>query len=294
MTQTIVAADDVFDMRVCQLGEGPLWHPLQERWYWFDIIENKLLAKDTQGDYSWQFDEMVSAAGWVDDHHLLLASETGLYTFDTRSQVATKRLLIELESNNPLTRSNDGRADPWGGFWIGTMGKQAEFGLGSIYRFYQGELRQLVTGMTITNSICFAPNKSCAYYTDTPRQQIMRQPLDSQGWPKSEASVWVDLRKQNLNPDGAVVDRNGNLWNAQWGASQVACYNPAGELIKRVIFPAKQISCPAFGGVNMDVLLATSAAIDADKEDKRAGVTFTLRLETTGLPEYCVELKNDY
>jgi len=118
--------------------------------------------------------------------------------------------------------------------------------------------------------------------------------LDSQGWPKNEASVWVDLREQNLNPDGAVVDRNGNLWNAQWGASQVACYNPAGELIKRVTFPAKQITCPAFGGVNMDILLATSAAIDADKEDKSAGVTFTIRLETTGLPEYCVELKSDY
>jgi len=290
MMQTIVVADNVFDLRVCQLGEGPLWHPVQQRWYWFDILQNRLLAKDTQGDYSWQFDEMVSAAGWIDESHLLIASETGLYTLNTLSQNATKLLLVELESNNHLTRSNDGRTDPWGGFWIGTMGKQAELGLGSIYRYYQGEMRQLVTGITISNAICFAHDKTCAYYTDTPSQQIMRQPLDGQGWPKGQAEVFIDLRRQNLNPDGAVIDRYGNLWNAQWGASEVACYNPAGELIKRITFPAKQISCPAFGGLNMDLLLATSAAVDADKEDTSAGMTFTINLEATGLPEYSVEL----
>lgn len=170
------------------------------------------------------------------------------------------------------------------------MGKHAELGLGSIYRYYQGQMRQLVTGITISNAICFAPNKTCAYYTDTPSQQIMRQPLDRQGWPKGQAELFIDLRAQNLNPDGAVIDRYGNLWNAQWGASQVACYNPAGELIKRVTFPAQQISCPAFGGLNMDLLLVTSAAVGADKKDTSAGMTFTIGLDAFGLQEYCVEL----
>jgi sugar lactone lactonase YvrE len=149
---------------------------------------------------------------------------------------------------------------------------------------------RLVTGITITNSICFAPDKTCAYFADTPSQQIMRQPLDGQGWPKGQAEVFIDLRAQNLNPDGAVIDRYGNLWSAQWGASRVACYNPSGELIKSVTFPAKQISCPAFGGLNMDVLLVTSAAVDADKKDTSAGMTFTIDQEAIGLPEYCVEL----
>ena len=290
MTQAVIAADNVFDLRVCHLGEGPLWHPVQERWYWFDILQNQLLAKDTRGSYSWEFDEMVSAAGWIDKNNLLIASETGLYTFNTRSQNDTRHLIVELESNNQQTRSNDGRADPWGGFWIGTMGKHAEPGLGSIYRYYQGQMRQLVTGITISNAICFAPNKTCAYYTDTPSQQIMRQPLDRQGWPKGQAELFIDLRAQNLNPDGAVIDRYGNLWNAQWGASQVACYNPAGELIKRVTFPAQQISCPAFGGLNMDLLLVTSTAVAADKKDTSAGMTFTIGLYAFGLQEYCVEL----
>ena len=305
MTPNLCVASNVFDKRVCQLGEGPLWHPIQQRWYWFDILQSRLLAKDTQVDslqrhYSWQFDEMVSAAGWLDEHMLLIASETGLYSFDTRSpnsNQASKRLVVALEANNPLTRSNDGRSDPWGGFWVGTMGKKAQQGLGSIYRYYQGQLRQLVTDITISNAICFAPDKACAYYTDTPSQKIMRQALDAQGWPVGDASVWVDLRAQNRNPDGAVVDAHGNLWNAQWGASEVVCYNLEGEAILRVAFGAKQISCPAFGGPDMNVLLATSAAVDASAEDKHAGMTFTVDLtldnagiNVSGLPEYRVEL----
>lgn len=301
MTPNLFVANNVFDDRACQLGEGPLWHPLQQRWYWFDILQNRLLAKDThedslQAQYSWQFDEMVSAAGWLDEYMLLIASETGLYKFDTRSPSspqASKQLVVELEANNPLTRSNDGRSDPWGGFWIGTMGKQAQQGLGSIYRYYQGQLRQLVTDITISNAICFAPDKTCAYYTDTPSQQIMRQALDTQGWPVGKACVWVDLRAQNRNPDGAVVDAHGNLWNAQWGASEVVCYNLEGQAILRVAFDAKQISCPAFGGTHMKVLLATSAAVDADIKDKNAGMTFTMDtavMDITGLAEYRVEL----
>lgn len=289
MTKSL-ASGEVFDARVCALGEGPLWHPLQQRWYWFDILNRALLAKDSFGEYVWQFDEMVSACGWLNEHALLIASESGLYRFDTKDPSATKELVVAIEADNKVTRSNDGRADPWGGFWIGTMGKQAEPGAGAIYRYYQGELRTLVANVTISNAICFAPDQSCAYYTDTPTQKIMRQALDENGWPKGQAKVFVDLSHENLNPDGAVVDSNGNLWNAQWGANQVSCYNNQGALIKRVTFDAAQISCPAFGGDNMASLVATSAAIDADAKDSKAGMTFMMKADAQGLPEYRVEL----
>ena len=90
---------------------------------------------------SWDFSEHVSAAGWVDHDTLLIASETGLWRFSLTT--GRKDLVVALEADNPITRSNDGRADPWGGFWIGTMGKRAEPGAGAIYRFWQGALRRL-------------------------------------------------------------------------------------------------------------------------------------------------------
>ena len=120
----------VFDDRPCELGEGPLWHPERQQLFWFDIIGKRLMTRDGQEPHSWAFDEHVSAAGWVDRDALLLASETGLWRFDLNT--ADRSLITPLEADNPVTRSNDGRADPWGGLWIGTMGKEAEPGAGSI------------------------------------------------------------------------------------------------------------------------------------------------------------------
>lgn len=278
----------VLDQRVCELGEGPLWHPLQQRWYWFDIVQSRLMAVDDQQQYMWQFDEMVSAAGWLDREHLLIASESQLLKFNTNT--GEQAHVVALEADNPVTRSNDGRADPWGGFWIGTMGKAAEQGAGSIYRYYQGELRRLYSDITISNAICFAHDRTCAYYTDTPTQQIMRQPLDAQGWPVGEAQVWLDLSGTEFNPDGAVVDSENHLWNAQWGVSRVARYNPQGEFVEALEFGATQTSCPAFGGYNFSQMLVTTAAEGLGEEDSLRGQTFITSSPVVGMSEYQVKL----
>ncbi|HSF92689.1 MAG TPA: SMP-30/gluconolactonase/LRE family protein, partial [Paracoccaceae bacterium] len=131
----------VFDPRLCTLGEGPLWHPERNQLFWFDILGKRLLSRDETGPLTWQFDEHVSAAGWVDRDTLLIASETALFRFTLSSGV--REDIVALEADNPQTRSNDGRADPWGGFWIGTMGNSAQPDAGAIYRFYKGGVTKL-------------------------------------------------------------------------------------------------------------------------------------------------------
>ncbi|MBY0395033.1 MAG: SMP-30/gluconolactonase/LRE family protein, partial [Thermoleophilia bacterium] len=109
---------ETYDDRPCELGEGPLWHPGREQLFWFDILGRKLLSRTAAGPLSWSFGECVSAAGWIDRDRLLVASETALSVFDlTRG---TSDRVVPLVADRPDLRSNDGRADPWGGFWIGT------------------------------------------------------------------------------------------------------------------------------------------------------------------------------
>lgn len=279
----------IYDDRICALGEGPLWHPTREQLFWFDILGKQLLSRDDTGALSWQFKEHVSAAGWVDDSKLLIASETALSLFDITT--GHSEHLLPLEADNPVTRSNDGRADPWGGFWIGTMGKQAEPGAGAIYRYYKGECRRLFGDITISNAICFAPDGACAYFCDTAQGQIQRQRLGSDGWPLGEPSLFLDCRAEGLNPDGAVVDATGNLWNAQWGAARVAIYSPDGVFLDAIPFPASQISCPAFGGADMTTLFATSARVDlAPDSDTNAGMTFQAKTDVAGQKEHQVIL----
>lgn len=278
----------IFDTRRCALGEGPLWHPVRRQLFWFDILGKKLLSQKDGSALEWRFKEHVSAAGWIDVDTLLMASETGLFRFDLST--GARDLLAPLEADNPVTRSNDGRADPFGGFWIGTMGLNAETGAGAIYRFYEGEVTCLYQGLTITNAICFSPDSKTAYFTDTVTGQIMKQALDGQGWPKGPLEVFVDLKPGGLNPDGAVVDSHGTLWNAQWGAGRVAGYGTDGAYAAAYDVGASQSSCPAFGGADLKTMYVTSAAVGCDQNDTSAGQTFAIQTEFAGQQEHQVRV----
>lgn len=263
----------IFDDRACDLGEGPLWHPLRNQLFWFDITAKRMLSRDARGPREWRFDRMVSAAGWVDAETLLIASETALFRFDLRT--GAQEVISPLEDGNPVTRSNDGRADPQGGFWIGTMGKAAEPGAGAIWRFHRGELRRLYPGITISNAICFTPDGRTAQFTDTVTRRVMRVALDGAGWPKGEPELFLDLNAEGLNPDGAVIDAQGLMWLAEWGAARVAAYAPDGARVRSVAFDAPHTSCPAFGG---DTLYCTTALQGMDAGARaahpHAGKTF--------------------
>ena len=274
----------------CTLGEGPLWHPVRERLFWFDIPKGELYSCNAFGGQprSWNFGEPASAAGWVDKNTLVVATASGIQKFDLLN--GSWETLVELEADNQVTRSNDGRVGPGGAFWIGTMGKNIEAGAGAIYRFYKGQLRQIFDQLTIPNAVCFAPDGKVAYFTDTLTQIIHKQPVDKDGWPQGKPQVFADLRAEGLFPDGAVVDDAGHLWNAQWGASRVARYAPDGSFVSAVEFPAQQISCPAFGGSGLDRLFATSAADGLPEDQADQGKTFVIQTTIKGQQEHQVLL----
>ncbi len=248
----------VFDTTRCTLGEGTLWHPKRQELIWFDILGKKMFRKGAGETLVTDLDEVCSAAFWVDASRVVVATQTALVlrNLDT----GEVQQLTELEADNKVTRSNDGRADPWGGLWIGTMGFGAEHGAGSFYRYYKGELRQIFPNITIPNSTCFASDRSLAYFSDTARGKLFSVTLDADGWPNAEPEVFVDFAPLGLNPDGAVTDASGNLWIAFWGAARVGVYSPDGLEIASHPMGAAQVTCPAFGGSDFSTLYCTSAS----------------------------------
>ncbi len=190
----------IHDARVCELGEGAFWHPIRHQFFWFDILGQTLMSNDREGAKLWRFPEMVSACGWVTDDVLLIAGERDLFLFDLETEEIEP--LCELEADKPGNRSNDGRADRQGGFWIGTMGKDeaTRMGQGAIYRYYKGELRKLFPHLSIPNAICFTPDGSHAYFTDTAEQKVMKVALDPEGWPKADPVVFLDMARAGPLP----------------------------------------------------------------------------------------------
>lgn len=271
----------------CHLGEGPIYDAGTDTLFWFDILSRKLLEKKLSGERTIAHDlpEMTSALAIINEGHQLLVTETGLHIRDIRTGAITS--YFPIEADNPATRSNDCRVHPCGAFWISTMGKKAEPKAGSIYWFFKGEFCTLVSDITIPNSICFSPDGTTAYYTDTRENILFRVECDpATGLPTGEAGVFVDHGGKKGGLDGSVVDADGVLWNARWGAGSLDAYSPQGKRIRSIDITTLQPSCPAFVGPEADRLALTSAWEGMDdatrKRDSRAGMTLLLDLPVRG------------
>ena len=278
----------IHDTRICALGEGAFWHPVRNQFFWFDILGQCLMSQDADGPRVWRFAEMVSAAAWVSEDVLLIAGERDLFLFDLITEEI--EVLCDLEADKRGNRSNDGRADRQGGFWIGTMSKGGEMrGKGAIYRLYMGELRVLFPDISIPNSMCFTPDGKHAYFSDNFTPHVMKVALDGDGWPAGEPAVFIDHTADGFAADGAVVDADGNFCCAEWGGARVAVYSPEGALLRVFPFAAPHTTCPAFGGPQLTTLYCTTATqglspgVLAANPD--SGRTFQALKAGRGLPE---------
>lgn len=272
---------EIFDDTVCELGEGPSYDPGTDTLFWFDIAGRRLLERqvETETRVVHSLPHMASAIATIDANRQLLVTEIGLHVRDRRS--GELELIQPIEADNAVTRSNDARVHPSGAFWVGTMGKNAERHAGAIYWYRQGELQLLYPDISISNSICFSPDGSIGYFTDTMKGLLFRVTCDpATGLPTGEPVVFVDHRNQPGGLDGSIVDADGNLWNARWGAAALDVYSPDGKLVETVGIPARQPSCPAFIGPQADRIAVTSAwehmNDDERAADPDAGKTFVL------------------
>lgn len=273
----------ILDARPCTLGEGAFWHPARDQPFWVDILAGRLLGLIDGKPVNWDFGECVSAMGWLDRDRLLVASETALWRFDLLT--GQRERLAGLEEDRPGNRSNDGRADPFGGFWIGTMGKKAEPGAGAIYRFHEGRITRLFPDLTIPNAICFAPDGRRAYFADTVEPRLLSVELDAAGWPLGNPRTFADL--PGLAPDGAVTDAGGGLWNAQWGAGRVARYRADGSFDRAVGLPAPQVTCPCFTRDGRMIVTSAREGMDGAGLARAplSGQTFIIDPGVQGRPE---------
>lgn len=270
----------VFDANPCTLGEGPTFDPESNTVWWFDIVDRNLLERnlETGATTIHALPVVGSALAAIDAERQMLVCEDGLYIRNVADGALS--LHTPLEADNNTTRSNDSRVHPCGAFWIGTMSKQGEPAAGSIYHYFRGEVRRIYSDITVSNAICFSADGATGYYSDTATGQIMRVDLDAAtGLPVSEPVIFIDRRDDVAgNPDGAVVDADGLLWNARWGGACVTAFDASGACVETIALPVDNVTCPAFiGGGKM---IATSAIAHLNEqqltEQPLAGQTFLL------------------
>lgn len=272
----VVKADD-------RLGEGPIWSPLEQRVYWFDIKGKRLAWYEPATDDRGAFDlpMRASAAAPRQAGGLVMATERGLAICEPDKGTVE---LVQPMDFGPGFRSNDGKIDTRGNFWWSTMDDDGGKRPGGLYRTGPDWRTELVlTGIHIPNTVSVSPNGKRLYMADSKLQTIFVHDMAD----LSKIQEFANTRGAPASPDGSAVDAQGYLWNAQWGGWRLVRYAPDGRVERIVQMPVQQPSSCAFGGPDLTTLYVTSAwddlPLDARQAQPLAGGLFAIDTGVKGL-----------
>ena len=205
-----------------EVGEGPLWDPRGGRLFWLDVFARRVhcFDPDSSTDEVIELDELPGSLGCRASGGLVVATPKGFSALDPATGELT--LLAAVEADDEDTRMNDGKVDPAGRFWAGTMG-DGTTAVGSLYRLDSDlSVRPLFSGITISNGLGWSPDASTMYYIDTPTKTVDAFDFDVATGAIENRRVLVDLRGADVGgPDGMAMDAEGCLWVATWGSGAV-------------------------------------------------------------------------
>ncbi len=267
------------------LGEGPQWHPDESCLYWVDIEAQRLYHSDgalKSFTYT-RFDTPIGALGFRKAGGFILATGQGFQTWDGKQL----DIIWNPLPSRPAVRMNDGKVDPAGRFWAGSIDTdqhQAE-----LYRLDpDGNQHTLLKDLEIANGLDWSPDRKTMYFTDSGQYTIFAFDYDIETGAINKPRSFLQLPKTSVGivPDGLCVDAEGYIWSAHWNGWSVFRYNPNGVPVLRVKVPAQRVTSCCLGGSNGDLLFITTARTGLTpavlENQPQAGNVFVVQTQTTG------------
>ncbi len=273
------------------IGECPRWHPEENLLYWVDIMEPSVNRFDpaTGRNTKWKMPERIGCFGFRRDGGLIAGMQSGIFMVDLEPDLKLSKV-FDFEPNNPDTRFNDGRIDPGGRFWAGTVIESMDKRVGSLFRFDpNGNCTRMVDGLICSNGLAFSPDGKTMYHSDSRQDYVWAWDFDQQSGDISKQRVFLQIDIQEGRPDGAAVDSQGYYWICHVGGWHIARYSPDGKIDRVIGLPAQRPTMCAFGGADLKTLYVTTArnplSATALAKQPLAGSLFAMRVEVAGLPE---------
>jgi sugar lactone lactonase YvrE len=272
------------------LGEGAIWNHKEQVFWWVDIEKGQLNIYDprTGKNKSYEMGQRIGTVVPATDGTAVVALEDGIYTYDFGSG----ELVFRSRPGNHAgsIRFNDGKCDPAGRLWAGTMGMGGNIRYKAyLYRFdHDFTAHTMLDSITISNGICWSADKKKMYYIDTPTMKIKEYDYDDVTGAILFSRVAVEIPQGTGGPDGMCIDAGGRLWVALYGGSAVCCFDPAtGALLQKVKVPAPNVTSCAFTGKGLNTLYITTASQGMDQAAREryphAGGLFYIELEVKGV-----------
>lgn len=267
---------------VSQWGEGPLWH--RDRLLYVDIEGHKILSFDprTGAEKIWDVGERVGTVVARKGGGLAFAGDNGISFLDEVSGKVTA--IADPESDIPHNRFNDGKCDPAGRFWAGTMhlGPKRE-PTGSLYCMERDRsITKKFGPVTVSNGILWTRNSRTMFYIDSPRKNILAFDFSAAHGAISNERVALDTSPYAGVPDGMAIDTEDRLWVAFCHGSHVRCFETrTWKCEAEIPFPVREVTACAFGGADMQDLYVTTG-VPGDNAEPLAGRLFVTRPGATG------------
>jgi sugar lactone lactonase YvrE len=243
------------------LGEGPLWW--QDAVWFTDIKQNRIHRFDpaTATHQSWEAPAPVGFLAPLENGHFIAGAKIGLFDFDPQTGAFT--FMRAVEPGLPGNRLNDGAVDPRGRLWFGSMDDGEMETTGKLYRLDRSGLAAVDSGYVITNGPAFSPDGDILYHTDTLEKTIYAFDTSADGALLNKR-VFARIEEGAGYPDGPTVDAEGCVWTGLFGGWGVRRYSPGGALLESVGFPVANVTKIAFGGPDLTMVYATTAAKGLD------------------------------
>jgi sugar lactone lactonase YvrE len=276
-------------------GEGAVWSAEESAVYWTDINRFLIHRFDLAGRtlQSWFFDEPVVA--------ISLTTRPGQMLVALASRLihwwpATDRRVDFGFSlpGYPRVRFNDGRSDPAGNFWVGSMknnvlpdGELGEAGKGEgvLYRVDPvGAVTEWRQGLGISNTLCWSSDARRFYFADTLENEIRVYAYDNASGEISNERPFLSGFDRGY-PDGSAIDSEGYLWNCRFGGGCILRLAPDGSVDRVVEMPVQNPTTCVFGGPDLKTLFITTASILSPPGNRLAGSLYALEVEVPGMEE---------
>jgi sugar lactone lactonase YvrE len=279
------------------LGESPVWQPQEQLLYWVDIPGKRLhqLDPSSGAQRHWDFPCEPTACAPMLGGGLLLAMRDGLWRFDPETSLRGR--LCEPPYDESFERFNDGKCDPLGRFWVGTIYEPREPARAALYRWHERRIDRMAGDITVSNGLGWSPDARTMYWSDTKAHTVYAFDFDVGEGTLSRQRVFArfeckqpgqDLQGYGGRPDGAAVDAEGCYWVAMFEGQRLLRLSPHGDVLREVSLPVRCPTMPCFGGSDLRTLYITTSRENRPvaelAEQPLAGCVLSLRVDVPGLP----------
>ena len=283
-----VGAVELTVQQRCKTGESPVWDAARACLWWVDINGPSLfqLTPATGAVAQWDFAEALGCVAVRADGALLLALRSGLVRFDPATG---EQSVIAAAPYDPKTyRFNDGKTDPQGRFWVGTMHEPRTERSAELYCLTEVGLESRASDVMVSNGLAWSPDGTRMYHSDTRAHAIYTYPMDPATGQIGARTVFATLPPEGGRPDGAAVDAEGCYWSAQFAGGRVLRFSPTGDILEEIRLPVSRCTMVAFGGADLQTLYITSACEGLTEAEQAAeplaGSLFKVAVSVKGQP----------